>query len=100
MVNVKIDEDTLLGVLIDRLEQWTSDEDIIALYKNYYEDLINCGCFEGMEFNPMVIVDNDWINNTSVIGSKEFENYGIESIEDDRILYRNDDKDLYLIQAY
>ena len=31
MVTVTVDEDTLLEMLLDRLEFWTSDEDVIEV---------------------------------------------------------------------
>lgn len=71
MVNVRIDEDELLEMLLDRVDFWTNDEDIKKLYEVYYSDLINSGCFEGEELNISLIVDNDYINNLSVYDSLE-----------------------------
>lgn len=71
MVNVRIDEDELLEMLLDRLEFWTDDADIKKLYEVYYSDLINNGCFEGVELNISLIVDNDYINNLQVYESME-----------------------------
>ena len=36
-------------MLLDRVKYWTSNEDIIDLYKDYYKELINSECFEGYE---------------------------------------------------
>lgn len=66
MVNVRIDEDELLSMLMDRVDFWTGDADIKKLYEVYYSDLIDSGCFEGVELNISLIVDNDYINNLSV----------------------------------
>lgn len=41
MINVKIDETTLLNLFMDRLEYWTSDDDVLALYKSYLERSID-----------------------------------------------------------
>ena len=100
MVIVTIDEDTLLEMLLDRLEYWTSDEDVIALYRNYYKKLIDCGCFEGCKLDIMNVVDNDYINNLITISKEDFEQWSIESEIDDKIVAFNEEKDLYLIQTY
>lgn len=100
MVTVTIDEDTLLEMLLNRLEFWTSDEEVIDLYRDYYESLVNSGCFDGCELNIMSIVDNDYVNNLTTISKKDFEEWNIESKEDDSIVAFNEEKDLYLIRAY
>lgn len=100
MITIKIDEDKLLEMLVDRVEYWTSDENVIALYRNYYENLIDCGCFEGCEIDIMSIVDNDYINNLATISKEDFEQWNIESETDDKIVASNKEKDLYLIETY
>lgn len=71
MVNVKIDEDVLLEMLRNRLENWTSDSDIINLYMKMYENYVYGGCFDGVEFDIDVIVDNDYVNYCSVVEEGE-----------------------------
>ena len=100
MVTVTIDEDTLLEMLLDRVEFWTSDESVVNLYRDYYEGLVHSGCFEGCKLDIMSIVDNDYINNLTVISKEDFEQWGIESEIDDKIVAFNEKKDLYLIQTY
>jgi hypothetical protein len=100
MVIVTIDEDTLLELLLNRVEFWTSDEDVIELYRDYYEELVNSGCFEGCELDIMSIVDNDYVNNLTTISKEDFEQWGIESEVDDSIVAFNEEKDLYLIRTY
>ena len=100
MVIVTIDEDTLLEMLLDRLEFWTSDEDVINLYKDYYEGLVYSGCFEGCNLDIIIIVDNDYVNNLTTISKEDFEQWDIESEVDDKIVAFNEEKDLYLIRAY
>ena len=100
MVTVTIDEDTLLEMLLDRLEFWTSDESVINLYRDYYEGLVYSGCFEGCTLDIMSIVDNDYVNYLAPIRKEDFKQWGIESIEDDKIVAFNKEKDLYLIQTY
>lgn len=100
MITIKIDEDTLLDMLMDRVEFWASDEDVIDLYRDYYEGLVDSGCFEGCELDIMSIVDNDYANNLTTISKEDFEQWGIESEIDDKIVAFNEEKDLYLIRTY
>ena len=64
-VTVTIDEDDLLDMLMDRVNDWTTDD--ADLFEKMYENRIWGGCFEGMEFDVNSIVDNDYVNNTSII---------------------------------
>lgn len=100
MVTVTIDEDTLLEMLLDRLEYWTSDESVINLYRDYYEGLVYSGCFESCTLDIMMVVDNDYVNNLTIISKEDFEQWGIESEVDDKIVAFNEEEDLYLIQTY
>ena len=100
MVTVTIDDDTLLEMLLDRVEYWTSDESVINLYRDYYEGLVYSGCFEGCTLDTMSIVDDDYCNNLTTISKEDFEQWGIESEIDDKIVAFNEEEDLYLIQTY
>lgn len=100
MVTVTIDEDTLLEMLLDRLEFWTSDESVINLFRDYYEGLVYSGGFEGCTLDIMMIVDNDYCNNLATISKEDFEQWGIESEIDDKIVAFNEKEDLYLIRTY
>ena len=100
MVTVTIDEDTLLAMLLDRLEFWTSDKSVINLYRDYYEGLVYSECFEGCTLDIISIVDNDYVNNLTTISKEDFEQWGIESEVDDKIVAFNEEEDLYLIRTY
>jgi hypothetical protein len=100
MITVTIDEDTLLKMFLDRVEYWIKDETILDLYRDYYEKLIDFGCFEGCELDIMSIVDNDYVNNLATISKEDFEQWEIESEVDDSIVAFNKEKDLYLIKTY
>lgn len=100
MVTVKVNENTLLEMLLDRVEHWTSNESVINLYRDYYEGLVYSGCFEGCEVDIAMIVDNDYINNLAAISKEDFEQWNIESEVDDKIVAFNEEKDLYLIRTY
>ena len=100
MVTIQIDEDTLLKMLLDRLEYWTSDESVINLYEDYYEGLIDSGCFENCRLDIMSVVDNDYINYLTIISKEDFEQWNIEDKMDDKIMAFNEEEDLYLIRTY
>lgn len=74
MVNVRIDENTLLNMLMERVEQWNNTETALDLYEKMYESEIEAGCFEGAEIDVNLIVDNDVINYCNIIeeGNSEF----------------------------
>lgn len=100
MITVRIDEDTLLDMLMDRVEYWTSDSCTQDLFRDYYENLIYSGCFEDCELDIMSIVDNDYVNNLTTISREDFEQWGIEDKEDDKVEAFNEEEDLYLIKTY
>ena len=100
MVTITIDEDTLLKMLVNRVKYWTSNEAVINLYRDYYEGLVYSGCFEGNTLDIMSIVDNDYTNYLAPIKKEDFEQWGIESEMDDKIVAFNEEEDLYLIETY
>lgn len=100
MINVQINETTLLNLLMNRLEYWTSDDDVLELYENYLKELIDSGYFEGSELDVDLIIDNLYINDTSIMDKKELlENY-IDVDDSEKVLAKNEDKDLYLVSNY
>lgn len=78
---VNIDNEMALNMLMKRLEYWTDDETTYYLYEQMYEGYIEGGCFDGGDFNVMVIVDNDYINWCSVVSE------GDEGYEDIKKIY-------------
>lgn len=100
MITVKIDEDTLLEILLDRVGYWASNESVIDLYRGYYKELINSGCFEGCDLDIMSIVDDDYVNNLTTISKEDFKQWNIEDVTDDKVVASNEDEDLYLIRTY
>ena len=87
MININIDEDTIYNLLADRVDVWRSGEEA-ELFKKMYENHIDSGCFEGSDFDPMVIVDNDVVNYCSIVseGDPDFK----KLLE----LYKNGDSDV------
>lgn len=75
MITIKINEEDLLNMLLERVRHWTEDEEEIGLFEKMYDDYIFNGCFEGMNMDIQDIVDNDWVNYTSIIrpDDKDFE---------------------------
>ena len=90
MINVMIDEDDLFNMLMDRVEFWTTDSRVLDLFGQYYDNMIQAGCFDGTELNIMSIVDNDYVNWLNVISKEDFENYNIEDENDERIVAHSD----------
>ena len=82
-ITVEIDEDTAIEMLVDRVRYWTGDNDTIELFEQYYTNMVEGGCFDGGEFNVMSIVDNDYVNNTSVTTREEFEKDREEYIQNE-----------------
>ena len=100
MINVKIDETTLLDLFMDRVEYWTSDDDVLELYQNYIEELINCGCFENSELDINLFIDNLYVNDTTIMDIGMLDDNGIEVGDSEKVLAKNEDKDLYLVSNY
>lgn len=83
MIKIMIDEEKALDLLLERLERWTDDETTKKLYKAMYEGYLYSGVFESCEFNPMIIVDNDYINYCDVIGPDDDEYNKIKKLYDE-----------------
>ena len=71
MITIKIDEETAAEMLLERLAQWTEDKTTTKLYKKMYENYIFGGCFDGVDFDVMEIVDNDFVNYCRVIDESD-----------------------------
>ena len=91
-IRVIMDETTLLCLLKREFERWDLDASVEDLFMSYYED--NIDMFEGMEFDPRVIVDNDYINNYSVYTKREIEE---NDVGEEYIAYEKNG--LYLVEA-
>lgn len=100
MINVKIDEVTLLNLFMNRLEYWTSDDDVLELYESYLKDLIDCGCFDDSELDVDVIIDNIYINDTTIMDKEMLDDNDIEVDDSDKVLAKNEVQDLYLVSSY
>lgn len=100
MINVQINETTLLNLFMDRVEYWTSDDDVLELYENYLKELIDCGCFDGAELDVSMFVDNLYINDASIMNKKMLDDNGIEVDDSNKVLAKNENKGLYLVSNY
>lgn len=98
MIKVTMYIDDLLELLESRWRRWTDDELMIETYLEYYEDMLN-SMGELAEFNPCLWVDNDYFNDTEYISHEQFEEYGIEDVEDERILWIGQEGH-YIISTY
>lgn len=85
MITLKMNEEDVLDMLVNRvIEMWTTDSDIIELFRRMYEEYVYGGVFESMEFDPMVIVDNDYVNNCNVLSPGEDYYDEIKAIYDEQ----------------
>ena len=46
MLTIRIDEDTAIEMLVERVTQWTEDEDVIELYRRMYDHYVYSGVFD------------------------------------------------------
>ena len=79
-ISMNLDEETALELLMNRLEVWTQDYTEQRLYKQMYEAYIDGGCFDGSDFDPKMIVDNDWVNYCNVVWPDDEEYEGIAEL--------------------
>lgn len=82
MINIQMDSDDMINALVDRVGAWTDDGEVIDLFEQYYTNAVDNGCFDGCEFDVMSIVDNDYVNNTSIIDREEFDKKREEYIKE------------------
>lgn len=102
MVNILIEEQTLVDMLYDRVCEWKVSPNVRGAWYNFYYDRVYSGCYDGCEFDTHVIVDDDILNYYDCITAREFENYDIEDESDDRIetIYSTDDgTKLYIVSC-
>ena len=95
MVTVTISEDDLLDMLVERVKHWTDDRETINLYEQYYENMVYSGCFEGAELDIMSVVDNDYVNNHTVMTYEEYEEKKNEHLRDNIKMFIEDNKNSY-----
>lgn len=73
---------------------------MLALYEDYLKELIYGGCFENSELDVDLIIDNLYINDTSIMDKETLDDNDIEVDDSDKVLAKNEDKDLYLVSSY
>lgn len=100
MINIQIDEEDLLDLLMQRMEYWTEDANILNLYEQYLKDLIDGGCFEGANLDISVLIDNLYVNDTQIMDKEDLKNDDIDVDDSEKVLARDIDNDLYLVSAY
>ena len=100
MINVQIDETSLLNLFMNRLEYWTTNADVLELYEDYLKELINGGCFDGAEIDISLIIDNLYINDTTIMSRGMLDYNDIEVDDNEKVLAKNEGKDLYLVSNY
>jgi hypothetical protein len=66
-MRVEIENSVAVDMLLDRLSHWTDSETVHRLYEQMYENYVENGCFDGIEFDVRCIVDNDFVNWCDVV---------------------------------
>ena len=100
MINVQVDEEKLLDLLMQRMEYWTKDANILNLYEQYLKDLIDGGCFEGANLDISLLIDNLCINDTLIMNTEDLKNNDININDSEKVLAKDIENDLYLVRAY
>lgn len=100
MINVQINETTLLNLFMNRLEYWITNAEVLEVYEDYLKELIDSECFDGSELDINLIIDNLYINDTTIMDRKMLDNNDIEVDDSEKVLAKNEDKDLYLVSNY
>lgn len=95
MISIQMDSDDMIEALVDRVGYWTNNSDVLELFEQYYEHAVEGGCFDGSEFDVMSIVDNDYVNNTSITYRGEYEEKREEFLRDSIKSYIEENKDTY-----
>lgn len=86
MITVKMEENDVVDMLVDRVKFWIDDQNTIELYQKMYEGLSDCG--EILELNVKQIVDNDWVNLCTVIYQDD------DNFDEILELYKNGERDI------
>lgn len=91
----------LLDCLMNRLQEyWNVQPEEIAykLYEEYYTRCLDDGLFTLEDFDPMVIVDNDWVNWLSVMTDEEVAENGIDESDIEVTLTDDDGTVCHLVR--
>lgn len=91
MNKILMDENDLIDLLVERVEFWTQDEEVINLYRQMYEYEYDISCFDGRELDIKKIVDNDYINYCRIIeeGDEDYEEVKKLAMSGERDCYEN-----------
>lgn len=88
---VKIDNDDLLDMLVERVKFWRKDDKTIKLYEQMYQNYIDAGVFNETVLDIMTTVDNDVVNYTMVFPKNELSSDDWDRLKKD---YENGDTDI------
>lgn len=94
MINMEIDEYTLMDLFKKRVEEFCDGDDLIL--EGLYH-LLADGVFDGMQLDVNAIVDNFYINDTIVLTKEEAEENDLH-LED--AIASNHEENRYLFWAF
>ena len=99
-ITVRIEELTMKALLSDRFTYWLpnpEDKDMLRIYQEFTDFLVDAGYFDGADFDPVLIVDNLYINDTSFYDSVD--DALRDGYEEGDIAYLDEDTGCVLIWA-
>lgn len=69
MPKLNLTTDEIVEILSNRLKNyWEAGKTAVELFSQYWENMADEGCFDGShEFTVSEIVDNDYINNCTIV---------------------------------
>lgn len=94
---INTNDSSFFKLLMERIKYWTDDKDILELFEKRYKRLIDEGIFEHiLSLDIDTFVDNEYINNTSVISYDDLKSYG----DDVKVLEVTDNKKWALVLSW
>lgn len=108
MANINLETSEIVGLLLNRLTDYTDDETVASLFGQYWENMIEAGCFSGgHEFTVSEIVDNDYSNCTIIRKGDKYwdactiahDNGVNEVCDNDPDDYDSEDNIIYMLKA-
>ena len=110
MVSILVENEVLLNALMEQVEFWTDEEDVIKLFKKMYEEQIEEGLFNDDVFNAEDIVEEDMFGDercrVMYPDDKDYKkvvytwNELEEAETDNRIYIEAEDNGLYLVRRF
>lgn len=66
-MKIYIDKDEIRDILMERVRFWAQDETTLYLFNKMYRTEAEAGIFDNKKIDRKIIVDNDYVNNVSIL---------------------------------